>query len=134
MTNSPAPPIGSTNELAKERNRAAAERTLAAWIQNCLILISFGIAVDKLTLILQTRLPGKASVTTDYLAHWIGAGFVLIAIALLWLAQIQHQLAIKSIEQEGYVLLPTHKLNIYTVIAILGFGLIGILVIWLGLN
>lgn len=134
MTNSPAQQTGSTNELAKERNRAAAERTLAAWIQNCLILLSFGIAIDKLTRVLQTRLPGKDIVTTNQLAHGISAGFILIAIALLWLAQIQHKLAIKSIEQQDYVLLPTHRLNIYTVTAILGFGLIGIIVIWVGLN
>lgn len=34
-------PTGDTNELAKERNRVAAERTLTSWIQNCLILITF---------------------------------------------------------------------------------------------
>ena len=36
---------GSTNELAKERNRAAAERTMTTWIQNCLTLIGFGFAI-----------------------------------------------------------------------------------------
>jgi len=37
-----------TNELAKERNRAAEERTLMAWIRTCLSLISFGFGLDKI--------------------------------------------------------------------------------------
>lgn len=37
-----------TNELAKQRNRDAAERTLMAWIRTCLSLISFGFGLDKI--------------------------------------------------------------------------------------
>ena len=37
-----------TDELAKQRNRDAAERTLMAWIRTCLSLISFGFGLDKI--------------------------------------------------------------------------------------
>ncbi|MFM7169470.1 MAG: YidH family protein, partial [Cyanobium sp.] len=42
------PSVNVTNELAKERNREAAERTLMAWIRTSLSLISFGFGVDKI--------------------------------------------------------------------------------------
>jgi putative membrane protein len=35
-------------ELAKERNRAAEERTLMAWIRTSLSLIGFGVGVERI--------------------------------------------------------------------------------------
>jgi putative membrane protein len=40
--------VNLTNELAKERNQAAAERTMMAWIRTNLSLISFGFGLDKI--------------------------------------------------------------------------------------
>ena len=40
MMNDPPDTYNMANELAKERNRAAAERTLMAWIRTSLSLIS----------------------------------------------------------------------------------------------
>ena len=37
----------TTTELAKTRNRAAAERTTLAWIRTALALISFGFGLDQ---------------------------------------------------------------------------------------
>jgi uncharacterized membrane protein YidH (DUF202 family) len=42
-------PHNLANELAKERNRAAAERTLMAWIRTALSLIGFGFGIGKLS-------------------------------------------------------------------------------------
>jgi uncharacterized membrane protein YidH (DUF202 family) len=36
-------PTSTTTELAQQRNRQSAERTLTAWIQNSLKLMGFGI-------------------------------------------------------------------------------------------
>lgn len=38
----------TANELARERNRAAADRTLMAWIRTALAMIGFGFGVGKL--------------------------------------------------------------------------------------
>jgi uncharacterized membrane protein YidH (DUF202 family) len=39
--------VNLTNELAKERNRAAYDRTLMAWIRTAISLIGFGFAIAK---------------------------------------------------------------------------------------
>ena len=39
---------GERNELARERNRAAADRTLLAWIRTALSLIGFGFGIDRI--------------------------------------------------------------------------------------
>jgi uncharacterized membrane protein YidH (DUF202 family) len=41
-------PTKFANELARERNREAAERTLMAWIRTALSLIGFGFGIAKL--------------------------------------------------------------------------------------
>ncbi len=41
------PPTNTPTELARERSRAAAERTLTTWIGACLSLIAFGAAFEQ---------------------------------------------------------------------------------------
>jgi putative membrane protein len=48
MTPSTDSPSSLTNELARERNREAADRTLLAWIRTSLAMISFGFGIERL--------------------------------------------------------------------------------------
>lgn len=43
------------NDLAKERNRAAADRTLLAWIRTGLALIGFGFGIDRIVNVLSAE-------------------------------------------------------------------------------
>lgn len=113
-----------TNELAKERNRAAAERTLNAWTGVCLSLIGFGVAFDRVV----SSLGQRAAAITEQRAALVGLGFVGVGLVLLGFALVQHRLAIRSIERQDYVLSSIHTLNRLAVATIVLAGLAGLAV------
>lgn len=126
--------IGPTNELAKERNRAAAERTMTAWIQNCLTLIGFGFAIDQIFQALQQKFPDKSPLITIQSAHYISLVLIAMGIVLLIIAMIQHYFEVQSIKRDDYFFYPSHYLNIIVVSAIIIFGLMSLLIIFLGIG
>jgi putative membrane protein len=128
MTDSiPQKPINTTNELAKERNRAAAERTINAWLGICLSLIGFGIAFDQIFRSLPQRFPITELAITKETATLIGMGFVGLGLVMLGIALIQHRLAIKSIERPDYLMLSVRTLNGVVVVGIVILGMAGLL-------
>jgi putative membrane protein len=92
----------TTNELARERNRAAADRTLMAWIRTALAMIGFGFGVGKLYQALEKTNPEEVS---DPLRSVEIVGEALIALGVLGLlaAVVQHWRILKQIENEQYV-------------------------------
>lgn len=130
----PSRNIGPTNELAKERNRAAAERTIVSWIQNCLTLIGIGYAIDQISLALEQKFPERNQFIEIELTHLISLIMITLGIALLIIAMVQHHLQVKSIKQEDYFFSPSRPLNMLVVIAIVTFGIIVLFIIFLGLR
>jgi putative membrane protein len=130
MSNSPSQRLfGTTNELAKERNRAAAERTMNSWIGSCLGLVGAGVAIDQIDQSLRRRYPDASYAMAENVAHIVGLTFVGAGIVLLGLALIQHRLEIKTIEREDYVLLSIKTLNRVVAAAIILAGILGFLTI-----
>ena len=117
--------FGTTNELAKERNRAAAQRTINAWIGHCFSLIGLGIAVDQITRSVQQKFPDRDPATIQLAAEVISLVLVGVGVGLLAIALIQHRLEIKTIEREDYVLLSISALNRVVVTAMVSLGLAG---------
>lgn len=113
-----------TNELAKERNRAAAERTLNAWTGVCLSLIGFGVAFDRVV----SSLGRRAAAIAEQRATLVGLGFVGVGLVLLGFALVQHRLALASIERRDYVLSSINTLNRLAVATIVLAGLAGLAV------
>ncbi|MGF1518477.1 MAG: YidH family protein [Nodosilinea sp.] len=127
MTDSmPQKPINTTNELAKERNRAAAERTINAWLGICLSLIGFGIAFDQIFRSLRRRFPAMEPAITKETATLIGMGFVGWGLVLLGIALVQHRLAIKSIARPDYLMLSTVSFNRVVAVGIVLLGIAGL--------
>ncbi len=122
----PQKPINTTNELAKERNRAAAERTINAWLGICLSLIGFGIAFDQIFRSLRRRFPAMEPAITKETATLIGMGFVGWGLVLLGIALVQHRLAIKSIARPDYLMLSTVSFNRVVAVGIVLLGIAGL--------
>ena|SRR5688572_4628359 len=67
-------------ELAKERNHAANDRTLMAWIRTSLSLIGFGIGIFEFTQKIQGDTIFRSSKTVGLLFVFLGIVAILLAI------------------------------------------------------
>ncbi|MFY8148743.1 MAG: YidH family protein [Prochlorococcaceae cyanobacterium] len=120
-----------TNELAKQRNRAAAERTLMAWIRTCLSLISFGFGLDKIIgAINRTRLGSSSH--ADLSVRLLSMGFVLIGIVAMAAAIRQHKKDLHQIRRDDYVYVEEPSISTGTAIALIVIGALALLILILG--
>ena len=94
--------LSTTNELARERNRAAADRTLMAWIRTALAMIGFGFGVSKLYEALQKANPDRVTDTLNS-AYIVGEALIALGVLGLLAAVIQHTQILKKIEAEKYI-------------------------------
>ncbi len=117
-----------TVELAKKRNRDAAERTLMAWIRTSLSLISFGFGIDRVVAALRNANP---SINPIRLSRILGLSFIAVGVFALMIAIIQHRAELKRIRRIGYMYTPNTSLSIVVAIALIVIGLgafIGIII------
>jgi putative membrane protein len=110
------------NELAKERNRAAAERTMMAWIRTCLSLISFGFGLDKIIgAINRSRFDDSAHAGLS--VRLVAMGFVLIGIVAMAAATRQHMRTLKLIRRDDFVYVDQSSITVFTAIALTIIGI-----------
>ncbi len=117
------------NELARERNREAAERTLMAWIRTALSLIGFGFGIGKLDAYLQ----GAGLHTRFDLPHSsliFGSSFIVLGILGLLAAIVQHSRVLKRLSRPdfAYDAMRPIAMTVAALLMLVGaFGLIAIL-------
>ncbi len=128
-TNPPSQTPNPATELAKERNRAAEERTLMAWIRTSLSLIGFGIGIDRIVAAIHQSL-GDA-INPLRLTRILGLAFVALGTFAMLYAAIDHRHQLQRIQRNDLVYLDRRSpaLVVAYVLAVLGtMAFVGILI------
>jgi putative membrane protein len=94
-------PTSLTNELARERNREAADRTLLAWIRTSLAMISLGFGIERLgqaALALDGRMVAFSPVKT----RLFGAALIALGVAATLAGMWEHKRMLAAISGDDY--------------------------------
>jgi putative membrane protein len=112
MSSTPPRPTNVTTQLAKERTREAAERTMASWIQNCIGIIGFGAGFNSIVAALHQAFPERNPAFDLNLARIIGLTAIGLGILLLVLMIIIYRAEKQSLEREDYFEHPPRLSNL----------------------
>ena len=123
-------PVGANiaNELAKERNREAAERTLMAWIRTALSLIGFGFGIGKLATYLDaaglpiTRDPVHTSLV-------FGSSFIVVGVFGLLAAIVQHVRILNRLSRPDFAYNAMRPIAMTVAIMLILIGVFGLVAI-----
>jgi putative membrane protein len=122
MTAPDPPPPNIQAELARERNRAAAERTLMAWIRTSLSLIAFGFGIDRIVAAIH-GLYADTRIKPVQLSRTLGLAFIALGIYAMVMAAIEHQHELRRIQrQEMYTYRPRRSLSLIVAISMICIG------------
>jgi putative membrane protein len=116
----PYPPNAQA-ELARERNRIAADRSLLSFVRNSLTLISIGVGVNQVI-----RLLSPSDVTKPWV-QGLSLGFIALGVLnLIWASQ-DYQGEMKRLQQPEYYFTPRLSLGGITglVVVIASLGIFG---------
>jgi putative membrane protein len=121
--------MSMTDELAKQRNRDAAERTLMAWIRTCLSLISFGFGLDKIVAAIRSR--GGVRMHAEWGVRLIAIAFILTGVIAMVAATRQHGRNLRRLLRDNFTYTQEPSIAIATavMISLIGAAALGLLVL-----
>ena len=122
----------TSTELAKTRNRAAAERTTLAWIRTALALISFGFGLDKIISAIRDA-GGDGNTSQDVGVQLMSMGFIGVGIFTLLIAIRQHKRELIRLRSDPYLYRDEPSLSIATATAVLVIGVLAFFLLLSGL-
>jgi putative membrane protein len=117
------------NELARERNREAAERTLMAWIRTALSLIGFGFGIGKLDEYFRSA-GLRTGLELGHSTLIFGASFIVVGVLGLLAAIVQHVRVLRRLSQPNfaYNAMRPIAMTVAALLMLIGvFGLVAIL-------
>jgi putative membrane protein len=125
-----------TNELAKERNRAAYDRTLMAWIRTAISLIGFGFAIAKSYEYVQMDQMEKTGRFIDQIHAplWFGISFIVLGMLCIFGGVIQYVKVVEQIQSGRFTYgepRPLAKIIALILLIISVFALITIFQRWI---
>ena len=120
-----------TNELAKQRNRDAAERTLMAWIRTCLSLISFGFGLDKIIAAIDRALTG-GELQAQRGVQLVAAAFVVTGVLAMAGATVQYRRELRRLQHDDYVYRDKPQLAAATAVLITLIGVTALAMVAFG--
>ena len=115
-------PTNDVTELARERNRQAAERTLTAWLNTSLLLVGFGIGIKEIPVALQQPLPQNDLATSLNLTELLSLGTIALSVGVLVPVVVVHQQSLKALEQDDYLEYRTGLSLSLTIVALVMVG------------
>ena len=120
-----------TDELAKERTREAADRTLNAWIRTSISLIVFGFAIAKLYEYVETGYEQQTGRILDpsHTPVIFGAAFIILGLLGTLAAVIQYGRILDRLRSGRFTYMEPHRLPQIMAIMVLIIGLFGLVVV-----
>ena len=129
MPPSSRPQTNITTELAKQRNRAAAERTLLTWIQHSLTLLGLGIAIERIYAILLKAFPNADRIITGQVSDVLGLSLIVLGLGLLALAIRQYKISTCSIQRQDYTLMSSLPMILTATTGVVLFGIVSAIIL-----
>jgi putative membrane protein len=120
-----------TNELAKERNREAADRTLLAWIRTSLAMISLGFGLERLGQA-AVNLDGRLGAFSPLKTRLFGAALILLGIAATLAGMWEHREMLTAIRRPDYRYEERPPIARYMAVALVCVGLAALATILAG--
>jgi putative membrane protein len=111
------------NELARERSRQAADRTLMAWVRTALSLIGFGFGIAQFGDLFSQALERGRPLKHLNIAFYFGLSFIALGILGLSAATIQHWRILQQIKEDRFLYTGFHPLVLIMAILLIIIGL-----------